>query len=358
MEAMGARVALFQADVSSEAELSGVFSEIARTLPPLRGVIHAAGVIDDAPLLELNSVRLAKVMAPKVAGAFALHRLTRETPLDFFVLFSSVSSVLGSPGQGNYAAANAFMDALAHHRRSMGLPASCINWGPWSGGGMAGPGGGRVERQASARGVSLIAPERGLAILDRLLALHPTQAIALSIRWATYFNEVGTTITSPFYAEIRNSTPPEEGSSVPPAETGGFARKLEAAPPASRRALLLEHVQEQVIKVLGLGASHVVDWHRGFADMGMDSLMGVELRTRLQVSLGHSLRATLSFDYPNVELLVEYLAVEVLRLGAPEGSPDAAHKVEAGVGALEAQLNELSDEELARLVAVDLESDR
>jgi KR domain/Phosphopantetheine attachment site len=358
LEAMGAHVALFQADVSNEADLAGVFEEIARSLPPLRGVVHAAGVIDDAPLLQLNDIQVAKVMGPKVAGAFALHRLTRETSLDFFVLFSSASAVLGSPGQGNYAAANAFLDALAYHRRSMGLPAISINWGPWSGGGMAGSTGGRVEHQLSARGVSLIEPAFGLEILGRLWTLRPTQAVALSVRWPTYLKAVDAGNPSPFYAEMRKETMPEERSPEPSQEAGWFAKQLEAAPLARRRALLLGHVQEQAIKILGLGASNTVEWHRGFADMGMDSLMAIELRTRLQVSLGRGLRATLSFDYPNIELLVEYLAGEVLRWGTPGAPLDAPRKVEADDGLLEAQLNEMSDEELIKLVAIDLESER
>ncbi|MEO5726082.1 MAG: acyl carrier protein, partial [Byssovorax sp.] len=144
----------------------------------------------------------------------------------------------------------------------------------------------------------------------------------------------------------------------PSLQAGWFAREFEAAPLARRRALLVGHVQEQGIKILGLGESTTIDWHRGFADMGMDSLMAIELRTRLQTSLGRSLRATLIFDYPNIENLVDYLAGEVLQMGAPSAPLDAARRVDADVDALEEHLNEMSDEDLARLVAVDLESER
>jgi hypothetical protein len=158
---------------------------------------------------------------------------------------------------------------------------------------------------------------------------------------------------------MREEAALEERAPEPSLQAGWFARELDAAPLARRRALLLSHIQEQIIKVLGLGASGAVDWHRGFADMGMDSLMAIELRTRLQTSLGRGLRVTLSFDYPNVELLVAYLAEEALRLGRPSASLDldGAREVDAGDGALEAALNEMSDEELARLVSVDLASD-
>jgi myxalamid-type polyketide synthase MxaC len=361
LETLGASVTVLQADVSSEDDLAGVFGEIARSLPPLRGVVHAAGVIDDAPLLQQNSARLAKVMGSKIAGAWALHRLTREMSLDFLVLFSSASAVVGSPGQGNYAAANAFLDGLAHQRRFLGLPATSINWGPWSGGGMAGASGGRVEHLLSARGLGLISPATGVEILGRLLALRPTQAVALSVRWPAYLKAVDAGRPSPFYAEMRkesaSASAPAERPAEPSLQAGWFARELEAAPLARRRASLVSHVQQQSIKILGLDESTTIDWHRGFADMGMDSLMAIELRTRLQTSLGRSLRATLIFDYPNIEGLVDYLAGEALQMGAPSAPLDTARRVDADIDALEEHLNEMSDEDLARLVAVDLESE-
>ena len=136
MERLGARVTLVQADISQDGSQK-VLSDTLAGLPPLRGVVHAAGVLDDGVLLDLTSARLAAVLGPKAWGAWNLHRWTRQQPLDFFVLFSSAAALLGSPGQANYAAANAFLDALAHHRHALGLPAVSIAWGPWAGSGMA-----------------------------------------------------------------------------------------------------------------------------------------------------------------------------------------------------------------------------
>ena len=136
LEEAGARVVVARADVAQEEHVAGALVKIHDSIPPLRGIIHAAGVLDDGLLLNQNQERLAAVMAPKVQGAWNLHKLTLSAPLDFFVLFSSLASVLGSPGQGSYAAANSFLDALAHQRRALGLPSLTINWGPWDAVGM------------------------------------------------------------------------------------------------------------------------------------------------------------------------------------------------------------------------------
>ena len=134
-------------------------------MPPLQGVIHAAGLLDDGILLHQNWGRFERVFAPKVQGAWQLHTLTCHLPLDFFVMFSSTASLMGSPGQGNYAAANSFMDVLAHHRRSLGLPATSINWGGWAEIGLAARH--RVDERVALQGMGLILPAHGLAILIR-----------------------------------------------------------------------------------------------------------------------------------------------------------------------------------------------
>src|SRR5262249_32324326 len=137
LEQQGAQVAVLQADVADEQAVERILEQIAASMPPLRGIVHAAGVLDDGVLLKQSWGRFERVLAPKLLGAWNLHTQTRGLPLDFFVLFSSLASVLGSPGQGNYAAGNAFLDALAHHRQSQGLPALSVNWALWAEAGMA-----------------------------------------------------------------------------------------------------------------------------------------------------------------------------------------------------------------------------
>jgi hypothetical protein len=167
----GIEVVIAQADVSDPFQLKQVFDKIERNLPVLRGVIHAAGVLDDGSLLNLDAERMKKVAAPKVDGTWNLHNLTINLPLDFFVLFSSAVSVLGSPGQGNYAAASSFVDAMAYLRRNLGLPAISINWGPWSEVGLAAEATERLsEHNASTQHlIKVIKIYRGLAILEQLL---------------------------------------------------------------------------------------------------------------------------------------------------------------------------------------------
>jgi len=171
LESLGACVHLASVDVADEGELSGFLDEFrAEGWPPIRGVVHAAGVLQDGLVVQLDAAALTTVFRPKVTGGWLLHRLLQDDPLDFFVLFSSAGSVLGQPGQGNYAAANAFLDALAHHRRAQGQPALSINWGAWAGKGFADSvGGKRLAARLALLGISSIAPEQAMEILGRLL---------------------------------------------------------------------------------------------------------------------------------------------------------------------------------------------
>ena len=185
LEARGARVTVVQADVAQQDELAAAIASLGT---PLRGVIHGAGVLDDGVLQQLTWERLESVLAPKVYGAWHLHQLTQEQPLEFFVLFSSAASLLGSPGQGSHVAANAFLDALAHHRQGLGLPGLSINWGAWSGVGAAAQR--QVDQQMQVRGVDAIAPDQGLHIFSQLLA-HSSEAQVgvIPIRWPQFLSQ-------------------------------------------------------------------------------------------------------------------------------------------------------------------------
>ena len=171
LESLGACVHLASVDVADEGELSSFLDEFrAEGWPPIRGVVHAAGVLQDGLLVQLDAAALNTVLRPKVMGGWLLHRLLQDDTLDFFILFSSAGSVLGQPGQGNYAAANAFLDALAHHRRAQGRPALSVDWGAWAGEGFADSvGGKRLAARLALLGISSIAPEQALEMLGRLL---------------------------------------------------------------------------------------------------------------------------------------------------------------------------------------------
>ena len=348
MEGAGAQVKVFKADMSQRDQIAKVLAEIAQVMPALRGVIHAAGVLDDGVLVQQDRDRFAKVMAPKVAGAAALHELTHGLPLDFFVLFSSASSLLGSPGQGNYAAANAFMDALAQARQAQGLPALSINWGAWSEVGMAAAQGEREQRRWASQGMGLIAPEQGVQAFGEVLRLNTAQVGILPIHWPKLSKQFGGNVP-PFYSEVAGA--------AASADSGGQAasgpdviKQLEAAAPEERYDLLLAHVQEQVARVFGLDPAKPLDRRQALSEMGMDSLMSVELKNRLQSSLGRSLPTTLAFDYPTIEALAGYLAAEVLALAATPGKQAVAGENGDQQAEILVDVDQLSDQEVDSLL--------
>ena len=180
MKAAGVHILEAPADVSRLDQVEELFDHIAQNLPPLHGIFHAAGVLEDGVLLQLDDNRFRAVCAPKIAGAWNLHSLTLKYPVDLFVMFSSAMALLGSPGQGNYAAANAFLDALAHHRRALGMPGLSVNWGPWSGIGLAAAQTNRGERLAQ-RGLAGVEPAIALEALGRLIAADRAQFAVMAL---------------------------------------------------------------------------------------------------------------------------------------------------------------------------------
>jgi len=316
LEARGARVTVVQADVAQRDDLA---AEIASLGTPLRGVIHGAGVLDDGVLQQLTWERMESVLAPKVYGAWHLHQLTQEQPLEFFVLFSSAASLLGSPGQGSHVAANAFLDALAHHRQGLGLPGLSINWGAWSGVGAAAQR--QVDQQIQVRGVDAIAPDQGLHIFSQLLA-HPSEAQVgvIPIRWPQFLSQGW---TDRFFERFQSSASAASATTDAPS---GWQTRLRTLPERQRLTFLTTALQQEVARVLGRSANQLPDPQLGFFDMGMDSLMAVELKNRLDTQLGTTVSSTVIFEHPTIAALAKHLAAEVLQTPPPEtaSSPDSA----------------------------------
>ncbi len=304
----GADVRVIQADVAREADVAALLDGLGE-MPPLVGVIHAAGVLSDGVLQQQDWGRFAQVLAPKVLGAWNLHRALSAIPLDFFVMFSSSSAVLGSPGQGNYAAANAFLDGLAHHRQALGLPGLSLNWGPWSGVGMAAGVESRDRKRWASVGINLIAPDKGLAALERVLAApEATQIAVLGIDWSKFLAPFPVGSVPPLFTELGGRAVAQEGQTQALAPRPDFLRQIEQEAPHRRAALVLAHVREQVARVLGVAAEQGLEARQGFQDLGLDSLMAVELRNRLQTSFGRALPSTLAFDFPTIQAMADYLA--------------------------------------------------
>ncbi len=309
LEQSGATVLAVKADVSNLEELAGVFEKIKISMPQLRGIVHAAGVLDDGVLIQQNWKRFQKVLAPKAAGAWHLHNLTSEIPLDFFVCFSSIASLLGSPAQANYAAANAFLDALAHHRRAMGLPGLSINWGPWEQSGMSAGVSHRDQSRWKSRGVDTLPPEKGLEIFEQLLGQDIARIGVFRVDWSEFLKQFSHDRLPLFLEAFSQSY---KASDKQQEQQSEFLRQLESLPIKSRREFLAKHIRSRIAKVLGLTSSENIESSQSLFEIGMDSLMAVELTHSLETELGRSLRSTLLFDYPTVEELSDYLTGSVL----------------------------------------------
>ncbi|MGZ9233887.1 MAG: type I polyketide synthase [Anaerolineales bacterium] len=307
LEALGAEVTVAAADTANETEMTALFESFGKTLPPLRGVIHAAGVVSTQALSSMSEESLRDVLKPKVAGAWLLHQLTQELKLDFFVLFSSSASVLGSANLGHYSAANHYLDTLAHIRRGLNLPAVSINWGWWAATGMATA---EIEEQFKQIGQNAMPVEGALQALDVLICGEAAQRMVASIDWTRF---------APIY-EAKRRRPLIELIGAPAEQHQEpdltFTEQLQAVPAALRYERLKSHIRDHVARVLGFGESDRMDPQQGFFTMGMDSVMAVQLRIRLETSLGQTLPSTIAFEYPTIEALTSYIAKDVLKLDA------------------------------------------
>ena len=283
LQKTGAQVSVLCGDISQQEDVAKIVESIKVSLPPLRGIIHAAGVLDDSLLLNMNWQQLTRVMAPKVQGAWYLHNLTQNLPLDFFVCFSSMASILGSPGQGNYAAANAFMDGLAHYRRSMGLPGLSINWGPWSQQGMIANLDSSYQGRMVAKGMTFLSSEQGLKVLGQLLKQSISQVGVLLIQWPVFCEQLSFGNPIPLLSRLVKETKSQQ--KIPRTKTKhDVLQQLKAALPREREQLLMTYIKDEISQVLSLSTSQI-DVQQPLNTMGLDSLMAVELHNRLQTYL-------------------------------------------------------------------------
>jgi acyl transferase domain-containing protein/acyl carrier protein len=308
------RIHTFAADVGDESEVEKLLERIRAELPPLAGVAHLAGVLDDALLSQLTVERFRTTLTPKAFGAGYLDRLTRDDELDFFVVSSSVSSLFGSPGQANYSTANALLDGLVAQRRARGLPATGVNFGPWADGGMASSEAARAN--LSAQGLIPLEPSAALSALAEVVANGTGQATVIKANWQRAAKMLGA------------SRPPILDLVLPSAvgEVTGdseLLRKLQEIPVAQRAGFVTEFLQREVQNFLRLAQPPTATSR--FLDLGTDSLMAIELRNRLHSQFGgaFTINATAVFDYPTIGGLAEYLVGQLPDAELPE-SPEEA----------------------------------
>ncbi|HEY8982815.1 MAG TPA: type I polyketide synthase [Streptomyces sp.] len=302
---LGAEARMVACDVADRDALAALLAEVPAA-HSLTGVVHAAGLLDDGVAESLTPERVDAVLRPKADAALNLHELTRHLDLAAFVLFSSASATFGSAGQGNYAAANAFLDALAVHRRALGLPAVALAWGPWADGGMA-DGLDETDRARMARlGMLPLSVPQGLALLDAAQAADDAVLVPIRLDTAALRNRTG---TPPALLRGLVRTPARQTAG--PADGGSLRERLAGLTEQERDRHLLDLVRGHAATALGHSTADAVDAGRGFLELGFDSLTAVELRNGLSAVTGLRLPATLLFDYPTPTALRDHLRAEL-----------------------------------------------
>jgi len=302
MRDKGAEVLIEQADVSDSAQLERVFKKIDQNMPPLRGVIHAAGVLDDGALLNLDPVRMKNVMAPKVEGAWNLHAATINRPLDFFVLFSSAVSVLGSPGQGNYAAASAYLDAMAYFRRNLGLPAISINWGPWAEVGLAAAATERLKEQNASTQhlIKVIKIDQGMEMLEQLLAAPTPQMVVLPFDLKHLLELYPAAAGMPFFTEVGGSDT--------------HVARLYARPNLRQQYVAPRNELERKLAELWRQTLHIdrIGVQDSFFELGGDSVLAAQILALAQKTFGIRINPQDAFQAFTIERLAEILEAAIL----------------------------------------------
>jgi acyl transferase domain-containing protein/acyl carrier protein len=306
LESEGVHVSVLAADVGDLTAIAALISRYGRDLPELKGVIHAAGLLDSSPIREMEAEDLQRALRAKMEGTLVLHEATRERNLDFFICFSSAASLLGARNRAHYAAANHFLDTFAHYRQTLGLPALTVNWGNWGAWDVNEPLAMDQESSFEDIGVLRMNPDQAMDAMFHALRSGAAQTTIAAFDWPVFLDFYESRRARPLLTEI-------------PARRRGEPEPKDAAVATvwSREELGLR-LEQEIRQVLGLDAHEPLDRTRGFFDMGMDSLTSVELRKRLQSALGRDLPSTLAFSYPTVDSLLEFLAPSASAPASPE----------------------------------------
>ncbi|WP_175732063.1 type I polyketide synthase [Burkholderia ambifaria] len=295
-----------RADLSRREDVAQALGEIAHSMPPLKGVFHLAGALDDALLTRQDDDAFHRAGSGKADGAWYLHELTADLPLDHFVLFSSMAALITMPGQGNYAAANSFLDALAQHRRAQGKPGLSVNWGPWAEIGHAATDyGRRAHEQLAALGVGTLSPELAIAALERLMASGVVQSGVARIDWPTLFRVDAPAAGSALFSELA------QPAAQPAQQETALLRQLHACAPRERVELITDTLAKMLAETLRLSGPDAIAAEQSLLDLGLDSLVALELTDRLNKVFGRPFRATLFFSYPNLQTLAQYVLNEL-----------------------------------------------
>ena len=307
MRRRGVKIEVEMADMTDTSAIDDMLERMDAKFPPLAGVIHSVGVLSDAALTNQTWESFERVLWPKIIGAWHLHRATLNQDLDMFVLFSSRVGVMGNPGQSNHAAANAFLDQLAAHRRSLGLPGQAIAWGAWSEIGEAAEQRERIENRRAALGGRWFTPEQGMKAFEQITSRDNTTSVVMSTDWSVF--EAAVEDPPSLVEELLSSTRDEDAETA--ASSEDVLSKIRSASDSEREDLMVSFLQEELQAVMRLQTAPSPT--TGFFDLGMDSLMAVEFRNRLNRAFAGQYVAsnTIVFDYPSVADLAHHLSDEI-----------------------------------------------
>ena len=356
-EKLGARITIVPGDLTDERGMASIFQRFGTKDPPLCGIVHTALEVRPDSMLELNLEKFQKVCCAKTLGAWILHRLTADIKLDFFILFSSTIALWGATGLGHIAAADQTLEQLARWRRRHGLPALSINWGNWQASHlMTGK-----ENDETAKLAFLPMPNtQALAALEDLIPTDRVSSAVAAVDWSALYASGRPDRTQSLFAEIQSS-PATENEIIDfrksDALDSEIAFHLENAPPTRRRELLISHLRSEASRILGFDLSRELDLEQGLFDMGMDSLMAMEFKGRLQQSLSVPLPSTLTFNHPTIKALADYLLSEVLGLSTVPQQENTVQMLTPDYAADPPQRSsdDLSEDELSVLLLRKLE---
>jgi polyketide synthase 12/epothilone polyketide synthase D len=357
LRARGVEVGIFAADVTDREQVRQVIAAVQRRMGPLKGVMHAAMVLDDAPIERLTEERMWKAMAPKIMGAWNLHTLTLDMPLDFFVLFSSLASVIGNPGQANYVAGNAFLDALAYYRRARGLPALTINWGVV--GEVGHVAGSRETAQRLERlGLKGMPLSETLDALDELMSSDAVQIGVAEVEWKGLLRSMGSRTSARYSALVGDAGAEKAGAAA-----GSSVHDILEADQAALPSLLEAYVRDLLARAMGTSPARI-DTQQSLRNLGLDSLIAVEVRNRINAELGMNVPlAKFMQNDSSISALSSYVAERLLegdRAGGVKASGNGMAAVAqpspplSGTDAADLleRIDELTDEEVDRHLSV------
>lgn len=302
-KALGCQVSVRQADVANYQQITAVIDEFSHGQWPLKGIIHSAGVLADGTITSQNAAQFEQVMQPKVTGGWNLHQASLALELDLFVCFSSIAAVVGWAGQSNYAAANTFMDSLCHYRQSLGLAGLSINWGPWAEAGMAANLADNDIQRMNDAGMAALTHKQGLGAMEQLLSHGIPQGGVFELDWQKILKQFPNPASKTLFARFYQASDEQQQD---------FINVWHNTPVAEQKNLLQTLVAGLLAEVIGLASAEQVDCGRNVFEYGLNSLMSMDFKNRLQAAMSLKLPATLVLKHPSVNAIVSYLLAEPL----------------------------------------------